>query len=47
MKWRKASEAPPFFFEKMLSPVLVLTTLWWICMALPGWPSIGLAMKVA
>ena len=33
--------------EKMFRPVSVETTEWWICIALPGSPSIGLAMKVA
>ncbi|MNR63041.1 hypothetical protein D3C85_1852220 [compost metagenome] len=31
---------------KMLLPS-ASTTLWWMCIALPGWPCIGLAMKVA
>jgi len=33
--------------EKMFLPVAFETTEWWICMADPGSPSIGLAMKVA
>jgi hypothetical protein len=31
----------------MFLPVFMSTTEWWMCMALPGSPSIGLAMKVA
>ena len=47
MKCRKCSVSLPFVSVKMFLPVFVSTTDWWMCMALPGSPSIGLAMKVA
>ena len=37
----------PSSWLKMFWPVDLLTTLWWMCIALPGSPAIGLAMKVA
>ena len=37
----------PSSLEKMLRPVLRSMTLWCRCIALPGSPVIGLAMKVA
>ncbi len=37
----------PSSLLKMFLPVTVLSTLWCTCIALPGSPAIGLAMKVA
>ena len=47
MKWKNSSEAWPSGRLKMFFPVAVESTLWWMCMALPGCPCMGLAMKVA
>ena len=37
----------PLVLEKMFRPEPASTTLWCTCMALPGSPSMGAAMKVA
>ena len=37
----------PSSAAKMFLPVAISSTLWWMCMALPGSSVIGLAMKVA
>ena len=47
MYQRNSSLAWPSSRLKMLWPVTASTTLWCTCMALPGSPAIGLAMKVA
>jgi hypothetical protein len=44
---QEGSVSTPFGPAKMFLPVLVSTTEVWICMAEPGSPAIGLAMKVA
>ncbi len=47
MKWKNSSDGVPSGLLKMLRPDSCSTRLWWICIALPGSPAIGLAMKVA
>ncbi|MNL82683.1 hypothetical protein D3C87_2101200 [compost metagenome] len=37
----------PSALAKIGCPLAISTTLWWMCMALPGSSPIGLAMKVA
>ena len=46
--WEKNScDGVPSGLLKMLLRVLMSTTLWWMCMALPGSFAWGFAMKVA
>ena len=47
MKWRNRSVSSALSPVKTLRPVLRSTIDWWMCIAEPGWPWIGLAMKVA
>ncbi|MOA70130.1 hypothetical protein D3C78_1987790 [compost metagenome] len=47
MKLKNSLEGEPSGLENRLRPVLTSTTDWWMCMAEPGCPCIGLAMKVA
>ena len=47
MKEKNISVGLPSSSEKMLRPVSMSSTDWWMCMAEPGSRLIGLAMKVA
>ena len=44
---KNASVSLPSSSVKMFLPVFLSMTDWWMCMAEPGWPWMGLAMKVA
>ena len=44
---KNSGEGVPSGLLKMFLRVLMSTTLWWMCMALPGSLACGLAMKVA
>ena len=47
MKAKNSGVGSPSSSEKMFLPVSMSTTDWWMCIAEPGSPDIGLAMKVA
>jgi hypothetical protein len=47
MKAKNSGVGSPALSEKMLAPVVVSTTDWWMCIAEPGSRVIGLAMNVA
>ena len=44
---KKSCDGVPSGLLKMFFRVLMSTTLWWMCIALPGSLAWGLAMKVA
>ena len=47
MKLLNKALSRPLALANRFLPVVESTTDWWMCIALPGCPAIGFAMKVA